>query len=46
MSPMAIDDLVYNLMLKGNSNEEITLALQERGASYEDLVTYIIQESA
>jgi len=35
--------LVYGLICAGKTDQEITIALQTRGASYEDLVRYIIE---
>lgn len=44
MTPMAIKWLLYDLMRKGASNEEIENTLLERGASFTDLVGYAVTE--
>jgi hypothetical protein len=43
MTPKAIKWLLYDLLRWGKTNEEIIAALQERGATYEDLVRYIVE---
>ena len=42
MTPTGIKWLLYDLMRWGKTTEEIIATLQERGASYEDLLAYII----
>lgn len=46
MTPEAIKWLLYDLMRKGATNEEITDALEARGATYADLVSYIVEKTA
>lgn len=43
MTPTGIHCLLYDLLRVGKSNEEITESLQERGATYADLVAALIE---
>ena len=42
MTSTGIKHLAYDSLRWGKTNEEIIDTLQERGATYEDLVAYII----
>ncbi len=44
MTPEAIRWLLYDLLRAGMSNGEIMATLERRGATYEDLVAFILSE--
>ncbi len=45
MTTEAIKWLLYDLLRTGSTDEEIVTRLQERGATYTDLVRYIVEKA-